>query len=134
MNSVSSENQKNNGSFFVVLLKGSLISLSMSLILVLIFAFLLRFIAISDSLIKPINQIIKCASILIGTFIALKKYRQMGLISGLLIGVIYTVISFLVFSILDGNFEFGKTLVNDIFFGSITGAISGIIAVTFSKK
>lgn len=134
MNSVTSENQKNNGSFFVVLLKGSLISLSMSLILVLIFAFLLRFIAISDSLIKPINQIIKCASILIGTFIALKKYRQMGLISGLLIGVIYTVISFLVFSILDGNFEFGKTLVNDIFFGSITGAISGIIAVTFSKK
>lgn len=133
MNSVTTESQK-NGNFFVVLLKGSLIALSMSLILVLIFAFLLRFIAIPDGAIKPINQVIKCVSILIGSFAGLKKYRQMGLVSGLLIGIIYTIISFLVFSILDGNFQFGKTLLNDIFFGGVAGAISGIIAVTFIKK
>ena len=46
-------------SFFGPVLKGSLMALSVCLILILIFAFVLRFCSVSDSLIKPINQIIK---------------------------------------------------------------------------
>ena len=82
---------KGETSFFLSILKGSLASLCISLIGILIFAFLIRFISIPDSAISPINQVIKGVSILIGCFIGLKKTNEMGFISGLLIGVFYTI-------------------------------------------
>ena len=120
--------------FWGGVIKGALIALSLSLILILIFAFVMRFISISDEAIKPINQVIKIASVMLGTIMGLKKTKEMGLISGLLVGILYTIIAFLAFSILDGNFSFSATLVNDLLFGGVTGAICGIIAVNFKKK
>ncbi len=121
-------------SFFLNALKGSLIALCVSLIGILIFAFIIRFISIHDSAISPINQVIKGLSILIGSFIGLKKSKEMGFISGLVIGFFYTILAFITFSILDGNFVFSKTLLNDLLFGGIIGAICGIIAVNFIGK
>ena len=58
---------------FLTILKGCLIALSISLIGILIFAFILRFAPISDGAISPINQVIKGISVLVGTILALKK-------------------------------------------------------------
>ena len=116
------------------ILKGSLVALSVSLVGILIFAFFIKYVAVPTEAIKPVNQVIKGISLLVGTFVALKKANQMGLINGLLIGLCYTVIAFLVFSILDGNFEFNKTLVNDLLFGGIIGGICGVIAVNLKRK
>ena len=115
-------------------LVGSIAGVCVSLVLVLIFAFMLKFFPISDGIIRPINQVIKCLSLLFGAFIALRKHKENGLVTGLLIGLLYTLFAFVVFSALDGNFEFNKTLVNDLLFGGIIGAIAGIIAVNFGKK
>ncbi len=116
------------------ILKGSLIALCISLILVLVFAFLLKFTNIPDSIIYPINQVIKGVSIFLGVFISLKKTKELGLVNGLLIGFIYTFIAFLVFSILSRNFSFDITLLTDIVFGAIIGAICGIICVNIKKS
>ena len=125
-------NGKNN--ILLTILKGSLIALSVSLIGILIFAFVLRFVPISDTLIMPINQVIKGLSVLVGTIFALKKVNEMGLISGLLIGLVYTAVAFVTFSILDGNFDFSITILNDLLFGGIIGGICGIIAVNLKRK
>ncbi len=130
--SVDSSKPKNK--LLLSVLKGSLVSLCFSLVGILIFAFILKFTNISDSVINPVNQVIKAASVLLGVFIGLKKEKEMGLVSGLLIGLIYTVVAFLVFSILDGCFVFDRTLLNDILFGGITGAICGIICVNIKKS
>lgn len=122
------------GKFVKCLIKGSLMALSITLIGICIFAFALRFLNISVDLIKPINQAIKIVSILIGSFFALKGVKEMGLVTGFLIGLIYTVISFVVFSILNGCFTFEPSLLNDILFGGIAGAIAGVVAVNFAKK
>lgn len=134
MKKVAKTEQEERVSFIVPVLKGALMALSISLIGILIFAFILRFTSISDGAIKPINQAIKIVSIVLGTVWGLKKSKEMGLISGLIIGILYTIIAFVAFSILDGQFEFSRTIVNDLLFGSIIGAISGIIAVNFRKK
>lgn len=119
----------------VKIIKGALCALSVSLVLILIFAFLLRFIAIDDEAISPVVQVIKGISILTGVLIALKSVSEMGFINGIIIGLTYTIVAFVCFSMLDGfNFEFSKTLLNDIIFGSIIGGISGIIAVNMKKK
>lgn len=114
--------------------KGTLISLCVSLVLVLVFAFLLKFTNIPESIIYPINQVIKGLSIFLGVFISLKKSKELGLVSGLLIGFIYTMLAFLVFSLLAGAFKFDITLLTDVVFGAIIGAICGIICVNIKKS
>ncbi len=125
---------ENKAPFFVTILKGSLMALSFCLIAILIFAFALRIFTISDNAIRPVNQVIKILSIFFGTLFGLKKVKEMGLILGMLIGLLFTIISYVSFSLLDGNFQFGISFLNDCLFGAITGGISGIIAVNFKKK
>ena len=120
--------------FWLNILKGSLMALSFCLIGILIFAFMLRMFTISDNIIKPVNQVIKILSILLGTFFGLKKEKSMGLISGMLIGILFTVISYICFSLLDGNFSFGISVLNDCLFSSIVGGICGIAIVNIRKK
>ncbi len=129
------EKQSKSGSgYFKSVIKGSLMALSVSLILICIFAFVLRFCDISNDAIKPINQVIKIVSILIGSFYGLKKVTEMGLITGFSIGIFYTILAFVVFSLLNGGFVFERTIINDLIFGGIAGAVAGIIAVNFKKK
>ena len=71
-----SSNDSNNPNIFLTVLKGALIALSISLIGILIFAFVLRFVAIPDNAISPINQVIKGISVLVATLIALKKSKE----------------------------------------------------------
>lgn len=120
--------------FWGGVVKGILIALCLSLTLVLIFAFLLKFTNIPDSAIAPINQVIKGASIFLGVFLGLRKIKELGLVSGLLIGLVYTLLAFLVFSILAGGFTFNLTLMTDMIFGAVIGAICGIICVNIKKS
>ena len=128
----SSEGGKGLKLLFTIL-KGSLIALCMSLVLVLVFAFLLKFTNLPDSIIYPVNEVIKGISVFVGVFISLRKSKELGLISGLLIGLVYTIIAFLVFSLLSMNFAFDLTFLTDIIFGAIIGAICGIICVNIKK-
>lgn len=125
---------KSNPSFAVNLLKGVLIALFFSLISILLFAFVLKFTNISESVITPVNQIIKGLSVFFGVSFALKKQREMGLVSGLLIGFIYTFVAFVVFSILGGHFNFDLSLLVDGVFSAIVGGICGIICVNLKKN
>ena len=112
---------------------GTLCALSFSLILILIFAFLLKFTNIPDSAINPVNQIIKGVSVFGGVFVGLKKSRELGLVSGVLIGFIYTILAFVVFSILSGSLVFDLTFATDMIFGAVIGGICGIICVNIKK-
>ena len=126
--------KQQNGAFFKALVKGALFALSISLIAICIFAFCLRFLNISVDLIKPINQAIKILSIVIGVFVGFKNVKEMGLITGFLVGVLYTALAFVVFSLLNGGFTFETSIINDLLFGGIAGGIAGVVAVNFKKK
>ena len=119
---------------FSAVVKGVLVGLCVALVGILLFAFLLRFTNISDKLITPVNQVIKGVSIFMGVFLGLKKHKANGLLSGLLIGFLFTVVAFLVFSLLDGAFVFDKTFLSDLIFGTIIGSICGIICVNLKKN
>lgn len=129
------EKVKNNEKNNILLngLKGSMLSVCVSLVLILIFAFVIKLTSMSDTLIKPINQIIKVVSIFFGTLFIVKKVNQKGLITGAIVGLLYSILAFVVFSILNGGFSFDITLLIDILFGAISGAICGIICVNMKK-
>ena len=119
--------------FFKPIIKGVVVALCVALVLILLFAFLLRFTNIPENIIAPVNQVIKGISIFLGVLFGLKKVKENGIINGLFIGLLFTILAFLVFSLLDGAFVFDRTLINDIIFGTIIGAICGIICVNLKK-
>ena len=82
----------------------------------------------------PINQVIRGVSVFVGVFAGMKRIKELGFASGLLIGFLYTIFAFLAFSILGGNFSIDLTLLTDIVFCSIIGAICGIICVNLKKS
>ncbi len=123
-----------NSNLLWTTLKGVFVGLGASFVLILLFAFVLRFTNIPDSIITPVNQVIKGLSIFLGVFLGLRKQKSNGLLKGVLIGFCFVLVAFLVFSVLDGTFVFDKTFYNDIVFGSIIGAICGIICVNLKKN
>lgn len=120
--------------FLSNIFKGSLVSVSISLVLILIFALFIKFFNIPDAAIQPVNQIIKIISILFGVLIGLKKFPQKGLLTGALIGLVYTILAFLIFSLLGGTFSFNASLFVDMFFAIIIGALCGIFFVNKRNK
>lgn len=131
---ISSMKKSPSSTIFGCIGKGTVVALCVSLALVLVFAFLLKFTNIPESIIKPVNQIIKGISVFIGVFVGMKRVKELGLVSGLLIGVFYTIFAFLSFSILGGCFIFDLSLLTDVVFGAIIGAICGIICVNLKKS
>lgn len=122
-------------SFWLVAIKGAMWALCASLVLILVFAFMLRFFGFGENAIIVIVEIIKGLSVLFGTIMAMKKHKENGFLCGIMVGLLFTIISFLVFSVLDGFvFEFSRTLLTDLIFVSILGGISGIIAVNIKSK
>ena len=135
MNVKAATVNKNEGNKKILagVLRGSLFAVAVSLIGILIFAFIIKLTNINDNFIGPVNQAIKGISVLMGCFYASKQASTNGLIKGILIGITYTILSFLIFSVLSSQIQLTKTLVNDILFGGIIGAICGVIAINFKE-
>lgn len=116
------------------IIKGSLLSVTISLVCILIFAFFIKILNMSDSVITPFNQVIKFMSIFFGVKISLKCNKEKGFLKGFAIGFIYTLLAFFIFSILSKQFCFDKSIFNDLLFGTIAGIICGVFLVNLKKK
>ena len=109
-------------------LKGVFVAVLISLICILIFALTIKFFNVNQSMIQPINQIIKFVSILIGVHIMFKGKEKKSLISACLMGLFYTVSAILLFNLLNASLnEIDFSIVTDSLFGAVAGLISGII-------
>lgn len=130
------ENSKSaeGSSIFLCVLKGVISAIFLSLVGILIFALAIKLAGISSSVIRPINQVIKGASIFVGCLIALRGRKQKALVKGVLIGLTYAIMSFVIFSALNGSFVVGRSLFFDVLFLSVMGAISGTICNFILKK
>ena len=115
------------------LLNGTTIAVCLTLILILLFALLIRFTGINDRVIFPVNQVIKIVSIFIGALIAMKGVKEKGLLKGIIIGFAYYVISYLTFSILQGSFAVNLSNLYDLVLTTIMGGLIGLIVVHMGK-
>ena len=120
------------GDFFDVV-KAILLSVLLSLVLVLLFAFIVKFTGINSNWVMPVNQVIKIISIFIGCLLGI-KYPVKGVFKGILIGLFFLIITFLLFSAFNGGFEENSLTVYDFFFFFIAGIISGIFTVNIKNR
>ncbi|MCI8458104.1 MAG: TIGR04086 family membrane protein [Clostridia bacterium] len=121
------ESVAKKGSTVFEVIKALIIAVILSLVLVLLAAFALKLFNIKDGVIPVINQVIKGVSILVGCLAAV-RHKQNTWLKGIVIGILYIALAFVIFSLLDGEFSFGLHILNDVVLGSITGLVSGILA------
>lgn len=126
------EETKSKGGFVLSIIKGTAISLIFILAGVLIFAGVVKLAALSDNVIKPVNQFIKALAVFVGCFFSIKG--KLGFVKGGLVGISSTVISYLIFALLGGGLSFGLSFLIDIAFSFAAGMLSGILAVNLKKE
>ncbi len=114
-------------------LKSLFISLIITFGCIIIFAFVIKWASLPDSVISPVNLVIKGISVFFGVFV-LTKASTKGLVNGIIFACLYTLLAFTIFSLLAGTFVLGFGLLADFAFTAVVGAIAGIIGVNVKKK
>lgn len=112
-------------------LKGLLIGVSVCLACILIFAFVLRFVELSDFWVKFINQIIKLCAITAACLVGVKGEK--GFFKGIAMGLGVIIVTYLLFGLVSGSLTFGISLVYELLFGSVLGLLAGILSVNLKK-
>lgn len=126
------EKAKNIKTDVTDVLKAVLFATLISLALVLVFAIVIRFADVKTSVIMPVNIAIKILSMLIGVMLGFKN-PQNGLVKGAISGLVYMLLTFLIFSALDGFKDVAFSWI-DLITLPVAGAISGIITVNLKSR
>ena len=109
--------------------KGSILSIILSAILLLIFAIILTYTDVQENTIKPVIIIITGISILIGSSISTITIKKNGILNGGLVGLIYVLTMFILSSITSRGLSFNIYSIILILTSIIMGIIGGIIGV-----
>lgn len=114
------------------ILRAALIALLISLVLVLLFALVVRAASLDGTALVVGNYVIKALSVLLGACIGFRTPSG-GAVKGGLTGLLYTLLSVFVFAVADGfksaNFNFVDLLTT-----VIAGIVAGIIAVNLPRR
>ncbi len=117
------------GVFAVV--KGLLLALACSLFFTVIFACVLRYGGLSSKVVYPVNQGIKVVSIALGALVFIRGEK--GWLKGLGVGLLFTALSYLVFSAIGGDFSLSWLIFVEVALGAFSGALCGVIAVNLRR-
>ena len=115
------------------ILKGYIISIIISCVLLLIYAIILVKTNINENTINTVVITITAVSILIGSSISCLRVKKNGILNGLCIGAIYFITLYLISSIFWVGFSLNLKAILMVSLGTVIGGIGGIIGINFKK-
>ena len=113
----------------IKIIKGTAISIILSLILLTIYATLLSYTSVSENTMVPVIITITGISILIGSSISSMHIKKQGMLNGALVGLIYMLTIYILSSIVLSSFELTMNSIIMILVGIGTGMVGGVIGV-----
>jgi putative membrane protein (TIGR04086 family) len=130
--SSKSDDESNNSSTYMVMLKSLLICLIISFVMIFIYALILSFSSISDASMSKVTQTILIISVAIASAYGGKKTRRRGWMFGSVLGLIFAVL-LIPFGMAVGQaFVMDMFLVAKLLVTAAVGAIGGIIGVNLN--
>ena len=129
---IEKDNNKDEKNFSNIL-KGSIISIIITLVFLVIFSLVIANTNVKESTIIPGIIIISAMSLLIGSIISTLKVSKKGLLNGALVGLIYIIILYIISSFVNQNFEINVKCLIMIVTSIIMGMIGGIIGINIKK-
>lgn len=115
------------------IIKGTVISLLITLILLMVFSILLTYTKMKESVIPTVTIIITGVSIMIGGSLTTANISKNGMMTGGSVGLIYMLILYLVSSIITGDFSLNIYSIVMIIASALAGGIGGIIGVNIKQ-
>ncbi len=115
------------------IVKSSLIAVVSSLVLILVFAIIIKFTGIEDKIILVINMVIKSLSVVIGILFGIKNAR-LGAVKGLASGVLFVLVTYILFAIINLDGKIDLMMVIDSLIIMAESLVSGIIAVNIKDR
>lgn len=119
---------------FWAILKSAMFGIMLSLILILILALVLSILKMGESSINYVNQFIKIVSILLSERQLSKMIDSKYILKGAIVGGVYSLLSYSIFSILSGKFLLKISILTDLLFSLIIGIICILIWRWASKR
>lgn len=120
---------KTGDGYFKQILKGDLVAIIFTILMLLIFSVVLTYTSISESIIPQTIIVITAISILLGSSIGTMKLKTKGLISGVLVAFIYILAIYILSSVINGDFSFNMYSLIMFISSLLCGMIGGIIGV-----
>lgn len=117
---------------FKRIIKGSITSIILTLVLLFIFSIIVTYTNVKESIISPIIIIITSISILIGSSISSLKIKKNGLLNGTIVGIIYILTIYILSSIMGMGFKIDINSVLMIIFAIAAGMLGGIVGVNIN--
>ena len=111
------------------ILKGSAISIFLTMILLIIYALILSYTSVQEVTIKPVIIVITGISILIGSSISTLKIKKNGILNGGLVGLIYILAIYIASSISGTGFDFNTYSIIMVIVSIMMGIVGGILGV-----
>ena len=122
------------GSNMLKIIKGSIIAIMLSLVLLLIFALLLAYTNVPESIISPVIIVISAISILVGSFMSSIKIKKQGIVNGGIVGGIYMAVLYLLSSMVQNDFGVNSYAIIMIAASILAGCFGGILGVNMKRK
>ncbi len=113
-------------SLFMIVIRGALIGVLLSLLLLLLFSLALNLEWVQLKSLSMATLIIKIISGVAAAMIAIIQYKPRALITGSVTGASYAALAFLFFSIVSGRFMISWTILGDLGIGCACGAAAAI--------
>ena len=114
------------------IIKGSGVALGITLLLLFIFAVVLTYTNIAESVIKPVIIIVTAISILIGSSLSTLKIKKNGLLNGAIVGFIYIFSLYIISSITGSGFNLNIISIIMLVASVVAGMVGGIIGVNLN--
>lgn len=121
--------KENNSNGIVIILKGSLISIIATIVLLMIFAVVLTYSNINENSMPTVIIVVTALCILVGSQITTSKIKRNGIVNGALVGAIYILALYLISSIISKDFSLNFYSIIMMATSILIGGIGGIIGV-----
>lgn len=104
-----------------------------TLVLLFIFAIVLTYTSIAESVIPPVIIVITIISILLGSSISTIKIKKNGIVNGGIIGLSYILMLYFISSIVHTGFALNTYSIVMIILSILAGMVGGIVGVNRKK-
>ena len=119
-------------SYIKQILRGDLLALIFTVLMLLVFSVVLTYTSISEAIIPQTVIIITAMSILLGSSIGTMKMKTKGLLSGALVALIYILLIYVLSSVVNGDFAFNGYSIIMCLSAMVCGMIGGIVGVNIN--
>lgn len=114
------------GQISMRILKAALVAAVFTLALVLLYAFVLQQAWLNEVSIPVVNTVIKILGAAFAAFLCARRVRRSWLV-GVVAGVVYILIAFVVFSIASDHISLSVALLSDMLMGALAGMLTGML-------